>query len=248
MVDQTTHDVMVAQTVETRNLLDYFQGARSDINADRVAMRAQVDAFTDDVQEAFFNRLYVDQANGDDTADGLSGGNSIASIKEAFSRAPEGGLFEIRLIGDYKLNERVFPPSGCVAIRSADTATPVTLSFAGSAIEDPTAMPRFFAGYTGANLFFNGLIVELGTSDASVTGTRFAISCSGLTNIVYREVVFVVPAGSDQALMSITHGAGFALHGSTAPTEMNGRWIDGVASGTDPSTLNNLAWTNLNSL
>lgn len=230
------------------DLKAYYEGARGGIDADRAAMRAQVDAFTDDVKMAFFNRLYVDQVAGNDASTGLTAATAIASIKEAFSRAPEGGLFEIRLIGDYKLKERVFLPTGCVSMRSQDTANPITLSFAGSAIEDATSMPRFFTSFNGSNLFFNGLTIELGTADGTVASTREVLTCSGLTNIVFREVNFVVPAGSDQVLMGGGHGIGFALHATTASSEMAGRWVSGVAAATDPATIYRIAWTNLNSL
>jgi hypothetical protein len=240
---ETTHEALLRQTAAAEGLLTYFQGVRGDIEQDRANMRGQVNAFTEDVRDATFTRLYVNRLNGDDTASGTSD-DPIASFGEAVSRAPEGGLLEIRLTGNMVMDRRVVLKSGTVHIRSDDTTVHRRIVFEGEDLNDLSAMPRFFAPYVGVGILFNAVEFVAGTSTANVTDARHMITCNGLTNVVLRDCQFEVPGGSDQALLGLAHGGGLGLHSTLAPTAMDGRWVEGVAAGTDPSTVQSLAWAN----
>jgi len=246
---------MATSTEQINNLIGgytglkgYFEGARDAIDQDLADMRTQVDSFTADVRNSFRTRVYANRLSGDDAADG-SAANPVASFAEAVSRAPEGGLLEIYLTGNMVMDRRVLLPSGAVHIRSDDTSVRRRIVFEGEDIyEEDQSMPRFFSPYVGVGLMFNAIEFVMGTSTANVTGTRHAITCNGLTNVLLRDCELEAAAGSDQALLGLTHGGGLGLHATSAPTAMDGLWIEGVAAGTAPGAVEKLAWTNLTSL
>ncbi|MCF6432514.1 hypothetical protein, partial [Leisingera sp. MMG026] len=70
----------------------------------------------------------------------------------------------------------------------------------------------------------------------------------GVTSVLLQSCEFELPAVSNQTFLTLSNLMSLMVQNSTYPSEMAGRWVQGVAADTDPLTVRQLAATNLSSL
>ncbi|MEO3480550.1 hypothetical protein AAFO90_23195 [Phaeobacter sp. CAU 1743] len=221
-------------------LMEYFQGARDQIDADLDAAALRV---------GDTNRLiYVDQTNGDDANDGTVDA-PVQTLTRAKNMSVYNGVLDIRLKSDYHHDKTLIFRNGQINIRSDTGGVKRKFTSAPVSVDTATSTPSLSNG-TGYSMFlFKDIELEMCTAGAGVVSKRL-LSCTGLTSVMMIDCDITLPAGSDQCLMSPVnnHGMGLGIQSTTYPAEMPGRWIEGIAAATDPNTVRNLAFTNLTSL
>ena len=243
MVDTTTHDVMVTQTEKAQELLDFFQGARAQIEADLNAAAYRVG----DTQRS----VYVDQVNGDNANSGLADA-PVQTLQAAINMSTYEGVLNIKLMSDYHHETVSYFRNGQVNISSNVTGVKRRLTFGPTVTTSETdvSMPRFSAPTGNTFFLLKDVILVAATTAGTSTIGKSMFATTGLTSVALFNCSIELPAGSDQALMRPIngHGMGLIIQSTTFPVEMAGRWIEGVVAGTDPLTLRYLAHTNLATL
>lgn len=232
------------------DLKAYFEGARDDIE-DRVQY-----ALTQ--TQNFTREIVVNQSTGDDAATGQWGA-PVASVAEAVSRVPSGGLLILHIEGDYHFTEIIKPQNMALDVRGVGANKPrLTFGWVQSTAE-PNEIERM-AGFQPANraeLRFSNLEVELPADPADpfrfthmngvIAGTQSAHP--GVVSIKCATVDFSIAAGSTEATLCGQSPAFTAVNfqGCTFPaTGFKGRIVKGRGGeGVDPDTVSRFVVTNL---
>lgn len=233
-------DQVIADMRGWTDLKAYFEGARGQINADLAAAALRV---------GDTNRLiYVDQTNGDDANDGTVN-TPVQTLTRAKNMSVWNGVLDVRLKSDYHHADSVIFRNGQITIRSDTNGLKRKISCASQVSAEDTSTPRFSNSTSNSFFMFKDIEFEMCTAAAHVAAKRL-IACTGLTSVALLDCSITLPAGSDQCLMGPVnnHGMGLILQSSSYPAEMPGRWIEGIAAATDPTTVRNLAFTNLTAL
>jgi hypothetical protein len=84
-------------------------------------------------------------------------------------------------------------------------------------------------------------------ADDSVVYRHF-IAAHGFTAVTFLHSDFEVAADANVSVFQWAHGIGWIVQSVTYPPEMSGKWVEGIAAGTDPRTLSHIAYTNLATL
>lgn len=219
-------------------LLDYFQGARDQIDADLDAAALRVG----DTARSF----YVDQLNGSAAGDG-SEGAPLATIEQAIARSVYNGQLEIILKGDYMHAGNPYFRGGLVVIRSDTAGVKRRIVFDTQVTNTASVTPRFQNQIDNSYMVFQDVTLVACQAAAHVT-EKHMVAARGLLGVMLLDSEIELPAGSDQAFVRVHHGCGLIVASTVYPVEMAGRWVVGVAAATDPATLSNIAYTNLESL
>jgi hypothetical protein len=187
---ETTHEALVRQTSAAEELLGYFQGQRAAFQADVAQAQADYVALSSDlvgiVEGKLDQRIYIDSANGDNTANGSSSA-PVASIQEAYGRLVPGCTAEIRLRrGDtYQVGRDALQCSLDNAYVThqvwGDTADPKPLIQHTLTDLNGAAYSNGFAG-KGLNLFFLSCGFEVALNQNALAVTRFNGLFTGVHN------------------------------------------------------------------
>lgn len=174
----------------------------------------------------------------------------FATLQKAMDEGVEGGVTNITLASDYTMNTSLFVPSGATSITgmgSVQRRLTFPNGVVGDNVNGANYAPRILSNYAGCNLRLDNLELMLGTYGGSVSN-RHAIYNAPMSNIYMRNVNLVTPAGSDQVLLNNGVGLSFIYFQGVADAGMPGRWVGGIAAGTDPATITNIRYTNLGAL
>lgn len=222
------------------DLKSYFEGARGQIDADLDAAALRVGDTS--------RLVYVDQINGDNANNGTVDA-PVQTLQRAINMSVWNGVLTILLKSDYHHDGQVHFRNGLINIRSDVSGVTRKLTCADRVNDTDTGSPRFSNGTGNSFFVFRHIEFEMCTAAAHVTSKRL-IACTGLTSVALLDCVITLPAGSDQCLMGPVnnHGMGLILQSTVYPAGMAGRWIENIAAATDPTTVRNLAFTNLTSL
>lgn len=222
---------------------------------DNAAMLDKMDALLTGIDQRYgdvsktVRTFYVNQLTGSDTNAGTVSA-PFATLQKAMDNGVEGAVTNVYLTSDYAFGSSVFVPSGAVSITGYGgirRRVTFTDGVVGDTLNGGVYAPRILSNYSGCNLRLQALELVLGTYGALVPN-KYAIWNSPMSNIFLNDVNLVTPAGSDQTLFNNGPGLSFVFQAGVADAGMPGRWVGGVAAGTDPDTLANIRYTNLGAL
>ncbi|MFV0385658.1 hypothetical protein [Paracoccus sp. (in: a-proteobacteria)] len=235
-------------------------GGYTDLKAYYEGVRAGIE---DRVQYAlsetpnFKREIYVNQTLGDNSATGQWNA-PVASIGEAVSRVPSGGLLVLHVQGDYHVTEIIRPDNIALDIRGAGAGKPrITFGWVAS-IEEPGKIERMagFQPRNRAEFRFHALELELPADivtpmvyshmNGIVAGTQSAHP--GVVSIKFSEVDFALAAGSVEATICGQSPAFTAINfqACTFPANFKGRVVKGRGGeGVNPDSVSRFVVTNL---
>ena len=198
-----------------------------------------------------YRTFYVDQANGSDAAAGTLE-DPLASMSAVNARSVHGGVTTAVMQGDYEERASIgdFRMS-TLQVRLQGNA----LSFAeevGPAACGSWRFAQILGGLGYLAIEDGDLLVGNATSAASVPGRTFLRGRGNAVQLYLRNVdlqVAAAPADGTRAPgQLIGQPCSILVGGATFPTAMAGRWVEGVAAGTDPETAREVIFSNLTSL
>lgn len=185
--------------------------------------------------------FFVDQANGNDAADGTRAA-PLRSLDEAASRAVSAGLTTIELLGDYEQSVETAFPNGKIVIRGDGAQR--TLSFAAEIDGVSEDAPHLRVPFHGGELSFVNLDIVSRVLSTHVT-RKYMVRTTGLTRVILNSCDLTAASGDDLAFLSGTHMFGLISIDTTIAADFAGLIVRDVASGTDPNSLANCAFSNL---
>lgn len=206
----------------------------------------------------FTREIVVNQATGDDAATGQWGA-PVASVSEAVSRVPSGGLLILHVEADYHFADIIKPENIALDIRGVGVAKlRLTFGWVQSTAE-PDKVERMagFQPLNRAEFRFSNLEIELPADpldpfrythmNGVIAGTQSAHP--GVVSIKCATVDFSIAAGSTEATICGQSPAFTAINfqGCTFPaTDFKGRVVKGRGGeGVDPDTVSRFVVTNL---
>lgn len=230
-----------------KELIATYEGKINAINAAVTKAIASVPRFD--------KKLYVNQITGDDTAAGTAEA-PLKTIAMALTITPQGGFCDVVLQADYTFTQAVAVLGRTLNIYSDQVGVKRKIKSTYYANGAGNYLSGFLF-YSGGVVMLGDITLELPTATGVVPapgGTRnafFASNTSGGSDEVRAKLSscdVVAAAGSTACLA----GAGASsinlqVTAVTFPENFAGRYIYGVAGGTNPATLSNVL-TNLPTL
>lgn len=241
---------VAALTSEARALLNYF-------NTKKAAIDAAVIAAITAIPETTRN-WYVDPVIGLDTNPGTAA-LPFRTIEKCLASTPNSGVCGVYLLKDYDLASQIDISCSLMIIKGATGVEKLRVKYysnVNNGVTD-TRMGGFAFQRQGANIEMRELTLEL-PSPAGIT------PLNNRANSLFRTFgSYSVPPvmGVQMNTVNVTKAAdwvGFLISASascvalgcgsvTFPTDFGGRYIDGIAAGTDTKTLSRVL-TNLATL
>lgn len=234
---------------ETNGLLTTFNNKNKDINAAVAAAIAAVPSNS--------KSFYVNPLMGDDSAAGTAAA-PLKTIEKAIANTPAGGVVMAYLQTDYVFPANITVDSRFLHIRSDVSGTKRKI------------ISNYYAANSSAETYLAGLVMANGAqvmvTDLTLqlpSPAGFIPAPVGFTNSFFKTSSWAgtVIAAVKLTACEVTATADFAgwIFGSpnsaivfevlsvTFPSNFGGRYVHGVASGTNPATLTNIL-TNLSAL
>ncbi|MGE7094730.1 hypothetical protein ACQKIS_00900 [Pseudomonas fulva] len=242
---------IAALTSEARSLLNYFNNKKAGIDS---AVQAAIAAVPESSRS-----WYVDQVAGLDTNLGTTKESPFKTIDKAIKSTPAFGICTVNLLSDYTFEKWIV--STCAYINITG----------GSAMSRPKLKPQYLqfdgATYLGGFLLqgpyatVNLSSVDLvfpaiaGVSPApsvqrlcSFLRTTSVVGMAPLLGLCLDAVTVTMDPTFFGSLIGVTTTPiSLNANGVTFPSGFGGKYVSGVASGTDPKTLTGII-TNLSAL
>jgi len=221
-------------TSEVRQLVNTV-AAQDDLVRDKIAQLAAMVPNTS-------RQYYVDAANGDDAADGLSPDTAFASLKRALERAPAGGICTIDLLSDVVLDVRWPLVASCTLVRgrtAAGAATMRTLTPAAEAVNRDDGWIAGLSHVTDGVLWLEYVDFVLPASAAGITRLDVITHWRGGTTVFWGSAIRAA-AGADTHVIGAAHGecvvqaTNTTIDASAGPG--TGRLFASIAAGADPNS------------
>tara|TARA_B100000678_G_scaffold258338_2_gene237850 strand:+ start:114 stop:818 length:705 start_codon:yes stop_codon:yes gene_type:complete len=232
----TLAEQITEATDRMTDLADYYQAQRGLID------QAVADAIA--VAPLTFKTFYVDQIDGDDANVGDAAA-PLKTVEEADRRAQTHGALTIYLVGDYEFTKVEKLATSAIWLRAAVPGS-TTIRWAAEIDGVQILPPRIQLDTTCYSLNFANVTIELSDRSPHVT-TNGMIVTTLFTAVFFSNVTFSA-IGGDQAVFHADGGVGIRIRQVIDANVVAGRWIDGVVTGTDPTEVSILAFTNLASL
>ncbi|UXA39130.1 hypothetical protein [Pseudomonas juntendi] len=239
----------IAELVTATNaLLNTFNNKNKTIDASVQAAIAAI--------PVNYKKLHVDQVKGDDSATG-SVDAPLKTINKALAMTPYGGAVDVILKADYQMTANIEVDGRLINIYS-DTAG-VKRKLKSAYYLTAGGAANFLAGFPlvrGGQFMATDITLEL-PSPAGVTPAAFGVrDCFFTSNTLSGTAVLIVklsacevvaaPDWVGQLIGASASAIMFEATGGVFPSNFAGRYINGVAAGTNPATLTNVL-TNLSS-
>ncbi len=234
---ENLNNATAAQNALTSRVNEFLDDADAQIQERRDAY----DDLANDLNSLFWRWVFIDQNNGDDTNDG-SFNSPMKTIQEAAKILPNGTTSVFRFIGDYRLTEREFMQRGYYVFTSADEANPSTLSFAPQIDGVSDLAPAIWMAEALGEIAFQNINIHFESVSAHIT-QPWTISSKGATAVYFNGCTITADVGMNRYLFENNGVAVLSVKGTTYPTDMDGRWMVGIASGTDSNTVPRLLTT-----
>lgn len=232
-----------------KDLIATYEGKINAINAAVAKAIAAVPRFD--------KKLYVNQVTGDDTAAGTAEA-PLKTIAMALTITPQGGFCDVVLQTDYTLTQGIAVLGRVLTIYSDQTG--VKRKLKASYYAPAGGGASWLAGF----IFYSGGVVMLGDVTLELpsatgvlpvpVGTRnafFTSYSSGGSDEIRAKLSSceIVSAAGSNAWLAGAGASSISLQvtSTTFPENFAGRYIYGVAGGTNPATLSNVL-TNLPTL
>lgn len=244
-LESTIADLVTA----TNNLLATFNGKNASIEARVAAAIAAVPSMS--------KTFYINQLTGDDNAAGTAAA-PLKTLQKALSNTPNGGQTIVYLQADYDLASNLAVDGRLLHI-DTDTAG-VKRKIKCKYYVTPDGLATWLGGFVS---YYGGIVMLSGVSLELPSPAGFTPVPGGLKNAVFMSnsgggspllVVKLsscdVVAAADWVGCLVAASASaisFEVHNSTFPAGFGGRYVYGIASGTNPATLSNIL-TNLATL
>lgn len=264
MTDQTTHDVMVAQTAKAQELLAYFQGARDNINNTLAEAASR--------HSGVFVNIYLDQATGDDANVGTRQA-PVATVQRAVDLSPPHAILLIHIRGDYTTTAR-YGSKGRRILVNGCHGTGDTFTTASQTSERPLITPTVvnvggharvngFANEYGSLWNFNQCRIALPSTAAVSAALPGANQTDGVSRafcpipssggipqgmLSFRYCDLDAPPDYYGALFSPHPGATFFLLACTVTGSLAGKIHPAIPAGTNRSAAAHIIHTNLGTL
>jgi hypothetical protein len=237
----------IADLVSATNaLVSTFNTKKTSIDAAVAAAIAAVPLMT--------RTYYVDQIAGVDTSVGTQAA-PLKTIEKALSNTPAGGLCTVVLMGDYTMNGTITTDKQMLHIKSLLSTVKVKLNTPYYVQDDIAKLPGItFA--TGGVVMLTDITLTL-PSIAGVpvpqpfynaffkTGSVAGIPM--MTVKFSRSEVLQAADATATLFVQLSSAVTFMVTETTFPAGFGGRYISGVASGTNPTALSTVI-TNLGTL
>lgn len=233
-----------------KDLIATYEGKINAINAAVTKAIASVPRFD--------RRLYVNQITGDDTAAGTAEA-PLKTIAMALTITPQGGFCDVVLQTDYVMPSASIAVLGRVLHIYSDQAG-VKRKLKANYYLTTNGLANYLTGflfYYGGVVMLTDVTLELPTANGVLpapVGTRnsfFTSNTSGGSDEIRAKLStcdVVAPAGSTAWLTgAAASSVNLQVTSTTFPENFAGRYIYGVAGGTNPATLSNVL-TNLPTL
>lgn len=241
---------IAALTSEARSLLNYFNTKKAGIDSSVQAAIAAVPEIS--------RTWWVDQVAGLDTNLGTKE-SPFRTIDKAMKSTPASGVCTINLLSDYSFDKWVVSTCAYVFINGANAAVRPKLKPQYYLFEGATYLAGFLFQGQCATIEISAVDLVFptvtGVTPAPVTQRLCTFlrtnSNSGLPpllGVTLEGVNITMDASFFGALVGVsTTPVSLNANATTVPTGFGGKYISGIASGTDPKTLNNVL-TNLSAL
>lgn len=199
--------------------------------------------------------FYVDQIAGDDTYVGNTQALPLKTIEKALSNTPAGGLCTVVLINDYTMNGTITTDKQMLHIKSVVSTVKKKLNTPYYVQDDLAKLPGFtFA--TGGVIMLTDITLTLPSIAGVPVPQPFynaLFKTGSVAGIPMQTVKFsrseVLQAADATATLfvQLSSAVTFMVTETTFPAGFGGRYISGVASGTNPTALSTVV-TNLGTL
>ena len=232
-----------------KDLIATYEGKINAINAAVTKAIASVPRFD--------KKIYVNQITGDDNAAGTAEA-PLKTIAMALTITPQGGFCDVVLQADYTMTQAIAVLGRVLNIYSDQTGVKRKLKPIYYLTTNGAA--NYLSGflcYSGGVVMLGDVTLELPTANGVVpapVGTRnafFTSNTSGGSDEVRAKLSScdVVAAAGSTAFLAGAGASSISLQVTavTFPENFAGRYIYGVAAGTNPATLSNVL-TNLPTL
>lgn len=224
-------------------LLEYFQGARDQIDA-------RVDAVLEDIDGVLDAKFYINAATGSDANDGTTTAAPLQTVGEAVSRMISGCVYTLVLETDIVIDGLLTTGAAVISMQSNVDGTNRTVTIAPERANQPTSdrLPGFQSSGGALLLYLYNISLSFPVAAAHVTGKYF-LHGSGFVTANLRNSEILRDVGADTQLLSGELGAySLQLTNTTYPAEMAGKWLKSVAAGVDPGTIDYLLVRGITSL
>lgn len=236
-------------TTATNALLAIYNAKNASIEARVAAAIAAVPSMS--------KTFYINQLTGDDTAAGTAAA-PLKTLQKALSNTPNGGQTIVYLQADYDLASNLAVDGRLLHI-DTDTAG-VKRKLKCKYYVTPDGLATWLGGFVS---YYGGIVMLSGVTLDLPSPAGLAPVPGGLKNAVFMSnsgggspLLIVklsscdVVAAADWVGSLVAASASaisFEVHNSTFPAGFGGRYVYGIASGTNPATLSNIL-TNLATL
>lgn len=226
---------LIASNVE---LKAFFEGERDRIEEARAAAFGSMR----------FN-IYVDPVGGNDVTGVGTQGEPFRTLQAAIDAADPMGDVTVRLLNDLHFEDRINGPLGgrLRIFGSKADETKAVITFADEAGNKPGSAPGIeFPDYALNRLTFTDVHLKLRQFDAG-HASRSVVTRRGFTAVNFLLCEVEALAGCNQYVIGAGGGFGIHMAGSTH-VGMAGYWAEGIASGADPVTVKECAYSTMSSL
>lgn len=234
---------------EAKGLIATFNGKKAEINA---AVSAAIAAIPSNAKTYYINTVI-----GDDKAAGTAAA-PLKSLKQALYNTPAGGQVVCYLQTDHLLDTNVAVDNRVLHICSDTQGVKRKLRCAYYPTNDGAATwLGGFVSYYGGQVLLTDITLDLPTPSGltpvpyGLKNAVFMVNSSAgtpLTQVKLSSCEVVAAADWIGSLVAAPNSAVvLEIYNSTFPANFGGRYVNGVAAGTNPATLSNIL-TNLATL
>ncbi|KIC14064.1 hypothetical protein [Leisingera sp. ANG-Vp] len=213
-------------TEQINDLIAGFTDLKTFFEGERQRLEDARSNLTNDL----YIKIYVDEINGAEGGDG-SLASPFNSLDTALLSLKQGQSAEFRLLSNATLNRRhdddntTYRFSGRVADDSGAALRAITVApVAENSVNDT-------GGLTGSIMKFCTFVsIELKMPDNDPALFSSVLNCSGFLGVAFRNCEIDGVSGDVPLIGSVSGGFSLGLK-STTYAAMNGRWVEGFASG-----------------
>lgn len=221
------------------DLLQAYLDDKAARDAEVLGYGQSITGLIGDVAAASTLTLSVDAVLGDDVALGTEE-TPLKTIEAALARVPSGGRLKIKLLSDYVIDRLIQLEGGTLYIVGDGAQRQIT--FAEVDPDNPAAerSPGFMPRDGGSINYLRFQSIDLvgaqnPTPAAVVLPAFFQVNSPMFVRMLGCEII--LPPGSDQWIFAANGFVSFNITTTVIPSDIAGRWVQGVTSGTDPLTL-----------
>lgn len=236
---------------ESRSLVNTFKGKKVEIDA---AAQAAVASASN-----LFKTIWLNELNGDDANTGLSREDALKTLGKAIEMCSTNVTLTIMCVGDVTMTREYYycPPRSYIKLVSAEPKTDgsqYTLKVSLAQSADGWVVSSFATSEAEINVAIYKFKIDLPANPSALPIMRDFLVYTWNDGVINRRVNLsncnIIAAGRVGNILRERRIGTTELYLSSCTyvtSDMAGRWIKGVAAGTNPNTFVDV-FTNLNTL